>query len=161
MDFSKIGENIPIILSIIALIILQFFLRKRKPETTRQEIVQSMLSEVKLNQALAEGYHLRQKTKKFETVSWQRNKNKLDFLSQPLQIVLSDTFTVIEDFNQQIAMAKKNKSASYMANVNADRVKEPLAKSKQGLEEWLLKNMGTKEPPTKYPSIIDGLFGGR
>ncbi len=161
MDFSQIEGNIPFILMIIGLFLLQLFLKKRKPETTRQEIVQSLLSEVKLNQALAEGYNLWQKPQKFETVSWQRNKNKLDFLSQPLQVALSDAFIIAEDFNQQIAMAKRQKSASYMANVNVDKVKGLLAKSKQGLEEWLLKNIGTKEPPTKYPSITDSLFGRR
>ena len=161
MDFGALGENIPIIAAIIGFILLQFFLRKRKPETTHREIAQSLLTEVKLNQALAESYHLRQKPQKFETVSWQRNKNKLDFLSHALQVILSDTFMVAEDFNQQIEAAKKHKSATYMVNVNVDKLKEPLAKSKQGLEEWLLKNMGTKEPPIKYPGIIDGLFGGR
>ena len=58
-------------------------------------------------------------------------------------------------------MAKKHKSASYMVNVNADKLKVPLAKSKQELEEWLLENVGAKEPPPKYPGIIDGLFGRR
>ncbi|MFC1932990.1 hypothetical protein ACFLXU_05110 [Chloroflexota bacterium] len=161
MDFGDIGENLPIIAAVIGLILLQLFLRKRKPETTHQEIVQSLLSEVKLNHALAESYHLQQKPKKFETVSWQRNKNKLDFLSHSLQVVLSDTFMVAEDFNQQIDAAKKYKSASYMVNVNVDKIKGPLAKSKQGLEEWLQRNVGTKEPPPKYPSIMDGLLGGR
>ena len=162
MDFGAIGENIPIIVAIIGFILLQFFLsRRRKPETTHQEIAQSLLTEVKLNQALVESYHLRQKPKKFETVSWRMNKNKLDFLSQSLQGVLSDTFMVAEDFNQQIEAAKKHKSASYMVNVNVDKLEEPLAKSKQGLEEWLQDNVGTKEPPPKYPGMIDTLFGGR
>ena len=161
MDFSQIKENIPVILMIIGLILLQFFLRRRKPATTQREIVQSLLNEVKLNQALAESHHLRQKPKKFETVSWRRSKNKLDFLNQPLQVALSDAFMLAEDFNQQIDTAKRQKSALYMLNINMDKIKDSLGKSKQGLEEWLLKNVGTKEPPPKYPSITDSLFGGR
>ncbi len=161
MDFGAIGENVPIIVAIIGLILLQVFFRRRKPATTHLEIAQSLLTEVKLNQALAENYYLRQKPKKFETVSWRMNKNKLDFLGHELQVVLSDVFMVAEDFNQQIDAAKKYKSASYMVNVNVDKIKGPLDKSKQGLEQWLLENVGTKEPPPKYPSIIDSLFGGR
>ncbi|MFC1847462.1 hypothetical protein ACFLW5_01430 [Chloroflexota bacterium] len=161
MDFAEIGENIPIIVAIIGFILLQFVLKKRKPETTHQEIAQSLLSEVKLNQALVGSYHLQQKPKKFEAVSWHRNKNKLDFLSHSLQVTLSDTFMVVEDFNQQISAAKKHKSASYMVNVNVDKLKGPLDKSQQGLEEWLLAKAGTKEPPPKYPGMLDGFLGGR
>ena len=162
MDFGDISENIPIIVMIAGLILLQFFLRRRrKPEITHQEIAQNLLSEVRLNQALAETFNLRQKPKKFEAVSWQRNKNKRDFLAQSLQVALSDALTSIEDFNRQIEAAKKHKSASYMVNVDVGKIKEPLSKSKQGLEEWLLENVGTKESPPKYPGIFGGFFGGK
>ena len=161
MDPSQIQENLPIILAIIGLIILQFFLRRRKPEVTRQEIARNLLIEVKLDQALAASHHLRSKPKKFEAVVWQRNKNKLDFLPQPLQTALSDAFLLVTDFNQQIDTAKKQKSGLYMLNINMDKIQNSLEKSKQGLEEWLQKNTGTKEPPPQYPGIIDSLFGGR
>ena len=96
MDFGAIGENLPIILAIVGFILLQFFLsRRRKPETTHQEIVNSLLTEVKLNQALVETSSLRQKPKKLEIVSWQRNKAKLDFLDQPLRNTLSDAFMIV------------------------------------------------------------------
>lgn len=162
MDFSAIAENFPLIASIVGLILLQIFLRRRRrSERTQGEIVQNLLSEVKLNQALVETSHLRQKPKKIETVSWQRTKAKLDFLDSSLQVALSDAFTMAEDFNQQIDAANKHKSASYMASVNMDRLKGPLAKSKEGLEQWLLSTTGEKEPPPKYPGVFDGLFGGK
>lgn len=158
MDFS----NVPIILLVIGLVLLQFFLmRRRKPEVTQQEIVQNLLSEVRLNQALAETFHLRQKPKRFEVTSWQRSKAKLDFLPQPLQVALSDAFGIIEDFNQQIETAKKQKSASYMAGVNIDRLKKPLAESRQGLEQRLTSITGTKKPPAKYPGMFDDWTGRR
>ena len=162
MEFGALGENIPLILLIIGLILLQFFfMRRRKPEVTHREIAQGLLSEVKLNEALVETFSLRQKPKKFEMVSWQRNKNKLEFLDKPLQSVLSNTFMMVEDFNQQIDASKKYKSASYIINVNVDKLKEPLTKSREGLEEWLLAKAGSKEPPPKYPGIFDSFFGGR
>ena len=160
MDFGNIASNLPAIALAIGIILLQLFLRRRrKPEATQREIAQSLLGEVRLNQALAESYNLRQKPKKFETVSWQRNKSKLDFLDQALQVELNGAFTTAEDFNQQIGAAKKYKSASYMVNVNMGKIKEPLIKSHQGLDEWLLSKTGTKEPSSKYPGIFDGWFG--
>lgn len=161
MGASTITENLPLILSIVGIILLQFFMRRRrKATTTHPEIVHNLLSEVKLNQALVEAFPLRQKPKKFLTTSWQISKDKLDFLNSSLQLALSDTFTTAEDFNQQIDAANKHKSAIYMASVNMDKLREPLAKSKDGLELWLMSQTGEKEPPPKYPSVFSGLFGG-
>ena len=64
MDFGDIGGNLPLLVAIIGIILLQFFLRRRRrPEITRNEIVQSLLSEVKLNQTLVETFSLREKPK--------------------------------------------------------------------------------------------------
>ncbi len=162
MDFEDLGANLPFIIGIIALIFLQFFLaRRRKPATTQREIVESFLSEIRLNQALAETVGLRPKPRKFAASSWRINKTKLDFLDQPLQFALSDAFTIVEDFNRQIEAAKKYKSTIYMASLNADKLKKPLAKSQEGLEKWLLENTGEKEPSSKYSGMFDSLFGRR
>lgn len=156
------GINVPLIVAIIGIILLQFFLRRRrKPETTSRDIAQSLLSEVRLNLGLVEAFLFHWRAKKFELASWQRNKTKLDFLDHPLQVVLSDAFTMAEDFNQQIEAAKKHKSASYMASLNVDKLRKPLTKSKEGLEEWLQSTVVGKEPPTQYPGLFDTLFGGR
>jgi hypothetical protein len=48
-----------------------------------------------------------------------------------------------------------------MVNVNADKLKEPLSKSKQGLEQWLTSKAATKSAPAKYPGIFDDWFGRR
>ena len=113
MDFSDISENIPIIVMIVGLILLQFFLKgKRTAGETKKEIAQLLFSEVRLNQAVVELFGLRQKPKKFETVSWQLNKSKLDFLDESLQNTLSRVFMMAEDANRQINASKKYKSAS-------------------------------------------------
>ncbi|MBI3040158.1 MAG: hypothetical protein HYY80_00610 [Chloroflexi bacterium] len=162
MDFSNISENLPVIVMIVGLILLQFFLkRRRKPEITRQEITQDLLSEVRLNQALLATFGLRQKPKKFETVSWQINKSKLDFLDESLQAALSQTFMMVADANQQIGAAKKYKSTSYMVSIDMGKLKNSLAKSREGLEEWLQSTTGTKDPSPQTPDIIDSLLGRR
>jgi len=162
MDFGDISGNFPIIVMIVVFVLLQYFLkRRRKPEITHQEIARSLLSEVRLNQALAENFHLREKPKKFEAVSWQMNKTKLDFLDESLQVALSNAFMMVEDSNRQIDAAKKYKSASYMVGIDVGKMREPLTKSQQGLEEWLQSATGTKDPTPKYPGVFDTLFGGR
>jgi len=160
MDFSD-PTSVIIIIAVASLVLLQFFLRRRKPQAFNAEIAQEMLMEVKLNEALVETYALRQKPRRFEVTSWRRYKTKLDFLAQSLQSALSDTFSMIEDFNAQIESARKVKSPGYVVTIDVGRAREPLAKSKEGLEEWLLANVGRKEPPPKYPSIFSSLFGGR
>ena len=143
MDWD-IGENLPFILSIIVVVVLQFIFirRRRKPETTHPEIVQSLLSEIKLNHALAELFEAGQKLKKFEAVSWQRNKGKLDFLDQSIQVTLSDAYMMIEDFNQQIIASKKYRSSGYMASIDMEKLKVLLTKGREGLEEWFLRAVG-------------------
>ena len=158
MNFGE--GSLPLILLAIGLILMQFFLRRRRqPEVTQQEIVERLLAEVRLNLSLVEVFYLDSKIRKFETAAWQMNKTKLDFLEHPVQGALADAFRMAEDFNQQIAAAKKHKSASYMINIDANKLKGPLTKSRLGLEEWLLTKIGTKEPRPKYPGIFDDFVG--
>ena len=160
MDFSAIMGNALLIVIIIGVILLQFFLRRRhKPAATHRETALSLLSELRLNLSLAEVFRRDWRVRKFETVNWQMNKTKLDFLAQPVRAALTDAYVMAEDFNQQIAAAKKYKSVSYMGNIDVNRLKEPLAMSKQGLEKWLLANGGVKESPPKYPGLFDGWLG--
>ena len=161
MDFSDPG-NILFIVVIIGLVLLQFVLRRRRsPAITQQQIVESLLSEVRLNIRLTEVLTLNWQARKYMTTSWLMNKNKLEFLNQSLQGNLSDAFAIAEDFNQQLSIAKKQKSSGYMASIDVAKLKEKLTKSREGLEEWLFSKTGTKEPQPKYPSMTDFLFGSR
>ena len=162
MDFGAIGGYIPIIIVAVALILLQVYLtRRRKPEVTHRSIVQNLLLEVKLNLAQIENFHLLKKPKKFMYTSWYMTKNKLDFLEQPLQTALSDTYQMIEDYNQQIGAARKYKSESYMVNINLDKLIEPMERSRDGLEDWLQETTGSREPQLEYPSLLDYFIGRR
>ena len=153
-------ENLPIVLIAIGVILLlSFFRRGRRAETKPLEITQRLLSEVRLNLRLTEIFTPTHRMSKFMTAGWQINKTELDFLGQPLQSTLSEAFMMAEDFNQQIAATKKYKSASYLASIDADRLKEKLIKSREGLEGWLQAETGTTEPPLKTPGIFDGWLG--
>ncbi len=99
MDFSALTGNITLIVIIIALVLLQlFFIRRRKPVTIHREIVERLLSEIRLNLGLATVFRPDWRVKKFETVSWQLTKTKLDFITQPVRRDLTDAFTMIEDY---------------------------------------------------------------
>ena len=160
-DLGDLGKNLTVIIPLILLVVFQIFTRKRRAERTLQEVVTSLLNEVNHNQKLMEAFLVKWQIKKFKTDSWKRNKNRIDALGQSVQTALADTFELAEDFNRQMENAKKNKSTSYLANINMDKLKGLLVKSKQALEEWLMSKTGTKEPPPKYPGMLDGLFGRR
>ncbi len=159
MGFS-IGENAPLVLIVLGLIFLIFFLRRGQSiERARPEVIHGLLSEVRLNQALVETFGRRQKPKKLEVVNWKMNNTRLGFLSQSLRGTLSEAFSMVEDVNRQIDASKKHKSDGYISSINIDKLREPLAKSREGLEEWLLAHTGRKDLPLKYPNFFDSLFG--
>ncbi len=161
MDFGDITDNLPVIISIIVLILLQFFLRRRRsPETNQIGIVQNLINEVRLNNRLADVFNPSKAGKKFMDTSWRLYGNKLDFLERDLQTEVSDTYMLIEDYNQQITSAKKFKSTSYLASIDIDRLKDLLDDTQEGLEEWLMSRTGTTETTPKSPSIF-GDFTGR
>ncbi len=163
MDFFKnIGPNLPFILVAIALVVFQYIMRKRRgPEANQQDIVQNLVAEVRLDIRLAEIFTFDYRAKQFMTTTWQLNKAKLDFLDPKVQDNVNRAFELAMDYNQQISMAKKNKSTAYMASIHIDKLKELLTNSQQGLEQWLLIKFGSKNPPMKVPGAFDDLLGKR
>ncbi|MBI2849648.1 MAG: hypothetical protein HYX80_01230 [Chloroflexi bacterium] len=159
---DNIVANLPFILLAIAMVVLQYFLRKRRgPAGTQQEIVQNLLAEARLDLRMAEVFDFSPRAKRFMTTTWQLNKNKLDFLDKSLQDSVSNAFMMAEDVNQQIAAAKKYKSTSYLVSVDIDKLKGLLSKSQEGLEQWLLLKVGSKNPAVKAPGLFDDLLGKR
>lgn len=155
MEFGDAWQNLALIAVVIILLIASIFFRKRKGESAPMVIAMSLLRDVDKNQKLMEAFLFHWKTKKFKTETWENNEEKLDFLDEELQIALSDAFEMAEEFNEQIEAARKHKTSSYLAAIQVDRLKEPLAESRQGLEEWIQESWGK---PELYPKRR-GLFG--
>jgi hypothetical protein len=155
VDFENIPANLIIIVAIFALLVLNIFIRRWRGERTPLDIAMRLLSDVNQNQKLSESFQYTLSVKKFKTDNWKRNKDKLDFLDEPLRMILDNAFSMAEGFNQDIEAAKKHKSTSYLSGVNAEKLKEPLDKSKHRLENWLQANATRQQGTTGRR----GLFG--
>lgn len=141
MDLSDTATNILFVLGIAFLIAINLFLKSRHQARKPAEMVLSLLSEINHNQKLVEDFQFHLNVKKFKTENWKTNKTKVDFLGQSLLTTLDTAFSMTESFNHDIDTPKKYKSTSYLTVISVDKLKEPLAKSKQGLEKWLQVNI--------------------
>ena len=146
-----------VIMSLLVVIGLFAFLRGRGSPRRHPEIVQLILGDVKMNQALVAAFYLREKPKLFERNNWELYKNHVEFLGESLRETLAMTFGIVEDINQEIRLVKKSKTSHH--SIDVTKLNEPLAACRKGLEDWMMENLGTTEPPTKYPSLIGTFFG--
>jgi hypothetical protein len=153
-------ETWEVILIIGIVLILFSLVRRRGGAAKYPEVVQALLYDVKLDQALAEHFLEITKMRRFENVNWLMNKDKIGFLGESLKDMLRETFKLVEEFNQEIKAAQKAKSDSYKT-IDLTRFKELLDKCRQELEEWMVQKTGQKELPPKYPTLWGSLFGER
>ena len=107
-----------------------------------------------------EAVYKREKPRKFERSNWEINKSKIGFLGEDLKETLRLTFGMVEEFNREIKLIKKNKALSHQ-DMDISKLAEPLAKCREGLEDWLMETLGTTEVATRYPSLTGFLFGDR
>ena len=149
MDFEDIGKFLTYLIPIIIIVLTNVVFKKHKQQQTKLKVVRSLLSEIDFDQKLIEAFSLQWQTRKFKTGTWKRNKDKMDYIDPGLRYVLADAFEIAEEFNREIDAAKKHKSTSYLAGIRVERLTEPLARSKQGLEEWLELNQSKKKLPAK------------
>jgi len=145
-DLGELGKTLSYMVPVIILILVSVFFKKQQEQKRRLAAIQSLLSEINYNQKLMEAFLFQWQAKKFKTGIWKRNRDKMDYIDQSLHTTLASVYEISDEFNREIDTAKKHKSASYLASIEVDRLREPLARSKQGLEEWLQLNKGRKEP---------------
>lgn len=144
-DWEDIGGILTYLVPVLIFILINVFFRKHQEQKRRQQVVRSLLSEIDYNRELMETFLFKWQAKKFKTGTWKSNKDKVDYIDQSLHNTLAGAYEIAEEFNSEIETAKKHKSSSYLAGIQVDRLKEPLAKSKQGLKEWLELNKRAKE----------------
>ena len=161
MDFFG-GEGTSqwtMIIPLIGLIVFSIFMRRRKSENTPQDIASSLLSDLNANQGIVEQFDSQTRPTKLKIGSWQRNNNKLGFLDGATSSNITNFFKMAEDFNLQMDTAKKYKTTSYISGINTERMKEPLAKSREGLQEWMKVNMQQAGPGAGRQGCLPGMGG--
>ncbi len=156
MDLSFLTGNLPAILVVVAALFLFSMLTRGRPDATRYDVAESLLAEVKLNLAMAEAFHLLGKPRRFEIGSWRRNRERTKFLGKQLQAALEDAYRQVATLNLQIDAARKRGDDA--AKVDISPIKEPFARSRQGLEEWFYQSTGSRNPHPRYPNVLDGFF---
>ncbi len=163
MDFGNTGDFLPVIISIIAVLLIQFFLRRRRsPNADNVSMIQAILSEARLNLRLIDIFSYSKPGRKFMTTSWKLYGNKLSFLGSQLETTISDAFMRAEDCNQQIASSKKYKSTSYLSSIDISKMKDVFTDTVEGLEEWLsTRSEAETKSADKMPGIFDDFTGGR
>ena len=146
-DWGDIGGILTYLVPVLIFVVINVFFRKQQEQKRQQQAVRGLLSEIDYNQKLMEVFLFNWQAKKFKAGAWKRNKDKMDYIDQSLRNILAGAYAIAEEFNGEIGAARKHKSPGYLAGIQVDRLKEPLARSKQGLKEWLELNKRKKELP--------------
>ena len=69
-------------------------------------------------------------------------------------------FDMSDDVNDRINAARKYGSDSYMAAVDIEKLKAPIAGAREALGTWLEENIDNPELQPKKRGMFGGLFGG-
>ncbi len=161
MDFGAIGERVLFAVVVVGFVLMFSFFRRRDPKKARAELVHSLLSETRINLVLIDTFDRQPVARRFETSTWQLNHNKkLQFLEKTVQTDMDDAFKKALDYNLRLKAAKKSKSAEKVVP-DLGGMKPLFLRIKEGLEDWLLVNVGTVEQPPQFTGMFDGMFGPR
>lgn len=121
----------------------------------------SIHGNIKKNEKLVDNIAFHSGMERLKTAAWTQNKDEMGFLPEGLRTMLSQTFQMCDEVNVKIDDARRLKSNSYMAGVDVSRLKEPLARSRKGIKDWVLENMHNPEySPKRRRTLFDSLFGG-
>jgi hypothetical protein len=133
--------SITLFVIVIALIIW-FFTRRRGRESPRLQVAIALIANVNDNLRIMETHRIDpQSTKKFKDGAWKGYGDRLEFLDVPTAAALKDSFAIISEFNEKIESAKNTRSTIVLRDLPLEKLKEPLAKSKEGLVQWLRANL--------------------
>ena len=147
--------SIALLVLLVIMVVANVFLKGRKMEKSPIGKMMVIYMELNSNKRTLESFVISRHHKKFKTGAWKRNRNKLDFLPYELQTSLSDVFDMAEDYNQRIVAASKFGSESYMAGIDAEKMKKPFEQTTQEINDWIQENMDNPELAPKKR----GLFG--
>ncbi len=144
-----------IIVIAIAILLIWWFARRGRSSTAKLDMTIGVLSDVNTNFRIMET-RLTDKLskKKFHVSNYRVYKDKLEFLDPTVTASLNEAFTIAEDFNTKIEVAKKSNNMSSLQELPLENLREPLTKSKQGLVTWLKANVQTELQNNKRRNFL-------
>jgi hypothetical protein len=145
-----------IFLIIFAGLIIWSILRRRNSGNIKIRATMGLMSEINGNLKVVDERLRNWKIyKKFKTGEWTAYKDRLDFLDPAVRDNINKAFLMAGDFNCRIETARKNKSTVYLADIPVESLREPLTRSKEGIQAWLKANLQTE----MYARPRRGMFG--
>ena len=145
-DWSEIGSVLGYLIPVILFLIFNVFFKKQQEQKRRVTVVKGFISEIDYNQKLAESFSTKLEMKKFKTATWDRNKNKINYVNnEGLYSTLAHAYEITDEFNREIDTAKKYKTTSYLVSIKVEKLRKPLERSRQGLQNWLDLNKNLKK----------------
>ena len=145
-----------IIVLFIGVLILNYWVRIRRQLKSPLGMATLILANINYNERRVENFGFHRGAGKMKTGAWKKNKNKVDFLPQELQMSLSQLFDMVEEVNDRIDAARSFKSDSYMSGIDVSKLKAPLAENKERLYDWIQDNMNN---PAYQPKRRRTLLG--
>ncbi|MBN2239992.1 MAG: hypothetical protein JW712_09460 [Dehalococcoidales bacterium] len=148
-----------IIIVVAAFILLQFMWRRMRPGASSQaQIVNSLLTDVRINQRLIELLVNGEQIKRFCITGWLLNRERMDFLGKNVRTAVNEASEIAEEYNEKMKPVKEFQATGYVADIDLVKMLDCLRRSKTGLEDWLMATTGTLDPAGKS-GFFDSLLG--
>jgi hypothetical protein len=142
-----------IIFVVVIVLLIWFVMRGRRGrESPRLQVAIALTASVNDNLRIIETHRIDPgSTKKFKESAWKSYGEKLDFLDVPTVTALKESYTLIAEINATIDSAKRDKNTAILQGLPLEKLKDPLARSKDGLVLWLRANLQSEMRHSKGP----------
>ncbi|MFH1647092.1 MAG: hypothetical protein ABID71_05370 [Chloroflexota bacterium] len=107
--------------------------------------VVGLLTAVKYNEKLIENFSYHRGIGRMRDGSWEKNREKLRFLPRELDGEITKVFGMVAEINEKINAARRHGTDAYMASIEVDKLKVPLATCREQLQTWIYDNMNNPE----------------
>jgi regulatory protein YycI of two-component signal transduction system YycFG len=130
-----------VIIGVLVVFLIWTYLRRKSTGSPKVDAVEGILKDIAENTLVMEERLTNpQSTRKFQISNWKRFNNKLGFLGELELASVNEVYALMMEYNRQIELARKNHNLAALQEVQVEKLKEPLNKSKNGLSDWLRTN---------------------
>jgi hypothetical protein len=87
----------------------------------------------------------RRRAGRLSTESWDKNREKIKFLPEEITEDLTRFFQMVGEINSDIDASNKINSDIYLATINTEKLRTPLAECRGKLKDWISENLHNRE----------------